>query len=132
MVPQTFTDGYLETMETDKNPFAIPPQAWHPRTKSLGICEYEKGLLAYCQLPHLEAIHHHRPPSTSRLHLLFGLLSKGQWRKLRNRRVLNGMHGGVEGKRELIPFLLSDSRQEDARISIKFLFFELKYGGEFV
>jgi hypothetical protein len=39
-----------------------------------------------------------RSAKTSWVYLLYGLFSESQWRKLRNRRVPNGTHGGVRGQ----------------------------------
>ena len=36
MVSQTLTDGHLETMEKDKNPFAESHKTWHCKIQGMG------------------------------------------------------------------------------------------------
>ena len=48
---KTTQDVLLETMEEDRNQTPKSGQTGDIRRKSLGICKYKKGLLAYSQQP---------------------------------------------------------------------------------
>lgn len=48
-----FTDGNLETMETDTHPKTKSHEVGYSEIPGLGVCEYEKGLLVHSQKPNL-------------------------------------------------------------------------------
>lgn len=48
MVPQATANGYLETMETDKDQICQPDKTRHEKTESVGMVKHKEKLLAYC------------------------------------------------------------------------------------
>ena len=99
MVAAKITDVYLETVETDKDEVRQPAQTGATQTKSVGICQHPQGLLAYIKQFYPVNHNNQRPIESGRLHLLQRLLQIADNRLLENRRVPNGTHGGVRGRK---------------------------------
>ena len=88
-------------LRTDNPGSSDDPQTRRTVTncRRMGICQHPQGLLAY--IKQFYPVHHNNQRSieSSRLHFLQRLLQIADNRLLENRRVPNGTHGGVRGRK---------------------------------
>ena len=71
MVSQATANGYLETMETDKDQIYQSDKTRHEETESVGMVKYKEKLLAYCGQLYSKYDHNQRTVTTSRLCILY-------------------------------------------------------------
>jgi hypothetical protein len=97
MVSTPVAHGHPETEEMHKDKISKLTKARYPQTKGVGTCEHPKRLPAYSQQSHSKLQHNRRTSDTVGICQFYRLLPQSITINLKNRRVPNGMHGGVRG-----------------------------------